>query len=348
MKTRFSVLCMLLVGVMLVGCGKNRGAQVVGSDGEGAFVRPLSKPASADPTTAAAEATTVVYSTVGPETFTVPDGVTSLSVVAVGGGGAGTIFSTLFGPPNAGATGGAGAMVTATLSVTPGQVLDLFVGAGAVGPNWSVGGGGSTNISSGGVSLVIAGGGGGAGQYADGGSGGGPGGAGGDGSGATNTGKYKNNSGTGGTGGAGGIGGAGGGGNHPPLGTAGGNGNGGLGGLPGASTPIVDGGGGHGGWYGSGGGGGYGGGGGGGTVSGGGAGGSLGPAGATFAPANNGGPMWQDGAGGSGGDGSIEITFEEITDPTSVGECKNGGWQDFGFRNQGQCIRFVNTGKDSR
>jgi hypothetical protein len=28
--------------------------------------------------------------------------------------------------------------------------------------------------------------------------------------------------------------------------------------------------------------------------------------------------------------------------------CKNGGYEDYGFRNQGQCIRFVNTGKDSR
>lgn len=28
--------------------------------------------------------------------------------------------------------------------------------------------------------------------------------------------------------------------------------------------------------------------------------------------------------------------------------CKRGGFADFGFRNQGQCIRFVNTGKDSR
>jgi len=29
-------------------------------------------------------------------------------------------------------------------------------------------------------------------------------------------------------------------------------------------------------------------------------------------------------------------------------DCKNGGWEDLGFRNQGQCIRFVNTGQDSR
>lgn len=29
-------------------------------------------------------------------------------------------------------------------------------------------------------------------------------------------------------------------------------------------------------------------------------------------------------------------------------DCKNGGWEAFGFRNQGLCIRFVETGKDSR
>lgn len=35
-------------------------------------------------------------------------------------------------------------------------------------------------------------------------------------------------------------------------------------------------------------------------------------------------------------------------DPTTRQDCMNGGWEDFGFKNQGQCIRFVNTGKDSR
>ena len=29
-------------------------------------------------------------------------------------------------------------------------------------------------------------------------------------------------------------------------------------------------------------------------------------------------------------------------------QCKNGGWEDLGFRNQGQCLRYVETGKDSR
>ena len=35
-------------------------------------------------------------------------------------------------------------------------------------------------------------------------------------------------------------------------------------------------------------------------------------------------------------------------DPKTKDDCKNGAWETFGFRNQGQCIRFVNTGKDSR
>ncbi|CAN5539888.1 hypothetical protein BH23BAC4_BH23BAC4_15730 [soil metagenome] len=34
--------------------------------------------------------------------------------------------------------------------------------------------------------------------------------------------------------------------------------------------------------------------------------------------------------------------------PANANECKNGGWQTFGFRNQGQCIQYVNTGRDSR
>lgn len=42
---------------------------------------------------------------------------------------------------------------------------------------------------------------------------------------------------------------------------------------------------------------------------------------------------------------SIELA---VNDPESIEECKKGGWADFGFRNQGQCIRFVNTGQDSR
>ncbi len=34
--------------------------------------------------------------------------------------------------------------------------------------------------------------------------------------------------------------------------------------------------------------------------------------------------------------------------PIIKSDCMKGGWSDFGFRNQGQCIRFIETGKDSR
>jgi hypothetical protein len=35
-------------------------------------------------------------------------------------------------------------------------------------------------------------------------------------------------------------------------------------------------------------------------------------------------------------------------DAQTADECKKGGWEAFGFRNQGLCIQFVNTGRDSR
>lgn len=34
--------------------------------------------------------------------------------------------------------------------------------------------------------------------------------------------------------------------------------------------------------------------------------------------------------------------------PETKSDCKQGGHAAYGFRNQGQCIRYVNTGKDSR
>jgi Tol biopolymer transport system component len=34
--------------------------------------------------------------------------------------------------------------------------------------------------------------------------------------------------------------------------------------------------------------------------------------------------------------------------PTNVEQCKNSGWVAYGFRNQGQCMRYVETGQDSR
>ena len=40
--------------------------------------------------------------------------------------------------------------------------------------------------------------------------------------------------------------------------------------------------------------------------------------------------------------------FDVIPDVQTKDDCKDGGWEAYGFANQGQCIRFVNTGHDSR
>lgn len=39
---------------------------------------------------------------------------------------------------------------------------------------------------------------------------------------------------------------------------------------------------------------------------------------------------------------------EPPSGPQTKDDCKNGGWADYGFKNQGQCVRFIETGKDSR
>ena len=43
---------------------------------------------------------------------------------------------------------------------------------------------------------------------------------------------------------------------------------------------------------------------------------------------------------------SSDSTVEKSTSPTSKEDCKRGGWEAFGFRNQGQCIKFVNNAGD--
>jgi hypothetical protein len=35
-------------------------------------------------------------------------------------------------------------------------------------------------------------------------------------------------------------------------------------------------------------------------------------------------------------------------DPTTRADCMEGGWDYYGFDNQGHCIRYVETGKDKR
>jgi hypothetical protein len=57
-------------------------------------------------------------------------------------------------------------------------------------------------------------------------------------------------------------------------------------------------------------------------------------------------------AGGSGNSGvlaSAELYTGGIGPPTTTDQCKKGGWQTFNvprtFKNQGDCVSFVNTGK---
>ena len=37
-----------------------------------------------------------------------------------------------------------------------------------------------------------------------------------------------------------------------------------------------------------------------------------------------------------------DITVVDAQAPTTRGQCRNGGWEQFGFKNQGLCIAFVN------
>lgn len=225
-------------------------------------------------------------STGGEQSFFVPDGVTEVSVEAIGGkGGASTdggIFDTVAVP------GGFGAVARATLSVTPGQRLFVSVGGnggdgheapgaggfngggvGGVGSGdpaftFGAGGGGASDVRTnsrndplGGLRLIVAGGGGGAGNglidgAGAGGSAGSTGGDGGDANGACTAaqGGAPGGSASPGQGGAGAS---------FPGGTggAGGNGNLGVGGQGGSEFyPGGGGGGGGGGLFGGGGGGG--------------------------------------------------------------------------------------------
>ena len=38
------------------------------------------------------------------------------------------------------------------------------------------------------------------------------------------------------------------------------------------------------------------------------------------------------------------VVFDAKPLPTTRDQCKDGGWQQFGFKNQGQCVAFVNHG----
>lgn len=102
------------------------------------------------------------FTSSGTFTFTVPAGVTEFSAVCVGGGGGGSA-STSSSNGYAGGGGGGGALHWRTLTVSPGTVFNINVGAGG-SPGSSAGinnaqNGGETSIKIGGTYYLRAGGG---------------------------------------------------------------------------------------------------------------------------------------------------------------------------------------------
>jgi hypothetical protein len=107
-----------------------------------------------------------VYNVAGSYTWTVPAGVSLITVYGVGaGGGGGQAFSAATSAPNqlSGGTGGGGASgseATVTIAVTPGDTITVTVGAGGAGGSGlpfgivSGGDGGSTFVKKNGVDLV--------------------------------------------------------------------------------------------------------------------------------------------------------------------------------------------------
>ena len=51
---------------------------------------------------------------------------------------------------------------------------------------------------------------------------------------------------------------------------------------------------------------------------------------------------------GAESDERFDWTRFDVLDAETKEDCKNGGWEAYGFNNQGLCIQYINTGKDSR
>jgi hypothetical protein len=107
-----------------------------------------------------AQSATDTYTTVGSQTWTVPQGVTSITLEAwgAGGGGGGTLSQVLpYSNPRAGG-GGGGAYSQVQLTVTPGDVLTIEVGAGGAGGLSNVDGatGGTSFVDIAGSTVISA------------------------------------------------------------------------------------------------------------------------------------------------------------------------------------------------
>lgn len=89
-----------------------------------------------------------IFNTLGNSTFTVPAGVSSITIKAWGGGGGGGAYATSL---RYGRSGGGGAFAKSTLAVTTGQQFVVIVGGGG-GGGISKGGGGSGGTGGSGLS----------------------------------------------------------------------------------------------------------------------------------------------------------------------------------------------------
>lgn len=153
-----------------------------------------------------------VYTSQGAATFVVPTGITSITVKLWGGGGGGGAG----GSSAAGGAGGGSGFVEGTVTVTPGETLNVYVGGGGGGGTRNTaggggGGGGYSSIYRGSTLLALAaGGGGGGGGRNSSGNTGGQGGPGGGASGVNGSAAGVAGGGGGGTASAGGSGGTGG------------------------------------------------------------------------------------------------------------------------------------------
>src|SRR3990172_6077222 len=107
---------------------------------------------SREPTSTTTNTVKINYTTSTNTTFTVPAGVTSITVKAWGAGGAGGGGGTLAGA--IGGNGGGGGFGNATISVTPGEVLDIVIGGGGAGGTGNGGGNGGAGGGGGGVTAA--------------------------------------------------------------------------------------------------------------------------------------------------------------------------------------------------
>ncbi len=116
------------------------------------------------------------FTSPGSTTFTVPDGVTQITVQVWGAGGAGGAGTQQGQTRRSGGGGGGGAYQFQTYAVTPGQVINITIGAGG---STSAAAGGNSQISFGATTLIANGGTGGSNATGGGGGSNGAGGAGG-------------------------------------------------------------------------------------------------------------------------------------------------------------------------